>query len=299
MTTITGWQPGAGRLSRPFPAVVFGTRFPRAFHAMIALPSPDDEAAAVAPSEDAGARPRAGSSAFRRGALALAGACAVAGVLCFAVDLPVASWCATRPLPRELKRLLDLSEIFAHTTGVVTLLVALAVLDPARAWAWEMPGASRSGGVPAAGRAPFLRMIAATFAGGIMADLVKLTVTRVRPRALDLAAASSAVETFNRTVASVPDPGHGDLASFPSGHAAVAAGFATMLSWRYPHGTAVFATFAVLAAAQRVFASAHYPSDVCFGASLGVVGAVLLLTAREKSFPGASRPRSDATSSAW
>lgn len=244
---------------------------------MIALPSPDDEVAGVPTPADTGARPHQPARGFRRAALALAGACAVVGMLCFAVDLPVAAWAAARPLPRELKRLLDLSEIFAHTSGVVALLVALAVIDPRRAWAWDMPRVGRHEGGPASARVPFVRMIVATFAGGIMADLVKLMVTRVRPRALDLAAASSAAETFDRAVASVPDPGHGDLASFPSGHAAVAAGFATMLAWRYPHGTGVFAAFAVLAAAQRVFASAHYPSDVCFGAALGVTGAVLLL----------------------
>jgi membrane-associated phospholipid phosphatase len=55
-----------------------------------------------------------------------------------------------------------------------------------------------------------------------------------------------------------------------------AAGFATMLAWRYPHGTGVFATFAAPAGAQRVFASAHYPSDVCFGAALGLAGAALV-----------------------
>lgn len=253
---------------------------------MIALPSPDDESAAVPGPGVPGAGRLRHTRAFRRAALALAGACAMAGVLCFAADLSVASWCATRPLPRELKRLLDLSEIFAHTTGVVALLVALAVIDPALAWVWEMPQGSPHGG-GAAGRSPFLRMIAATFAGGIVADLVKLMVTRVRPRALDLAAASSAAETFDRAVASVPDPGHGDLASFPSGHAAVAAGFATMLAWRYPHATGVFATFAALAAAQRVFASAHYPSDVCFGAAIGVAGAALLLGMEPTSTRGA------------
>lgn len=244
---------------------------------MIALPPPPDEFAGGPAREDTGPRPDRQNWAFRRAALAVAGACTVAGALCFAVDVPVASWAAARPLPREFKRLLDLSEIFAHTTGVVALLAALALLDPAWAWAWEMPRVGRRADGTMSVRAPLPRMIAAAFAGGIMADLVKLMVTRVRPRALDLAAASSVAETFDRAVASVPDPGHGDLASFPSGHAAVAAGFATMLAWRYPHGTGVFATFAALAAAQRVFASAHYPSDVCFGAALGVAGVALLL----------------------
>jgi membrane-associated phospholipid phosphatase len=70
--------------------------------------------------------------------------------------------------------------------------------------------------------------------------------------------------------------------SFPSGHAAVAAGLATALAWKYPHGLPVFACLAAAAAAQRLFSSAHYPSDVLFGAACGVAAAAVCL--------GVSRP---------
>lgn len=222
-------------------------------------------------------------ASFRTRTLGLAVACGLAGAICFAVDLPVAVWAATQPLPRELKRLLDLSEIFAHTTGVVALLAALAVIDPSRAWSWRASMSPDDTDFVTRPRAPFPRMIAATFTGGLVVDLIKLSVLRVRPRALDMAAASSAIDTFDRAAAALPQPGHGDLMSFPSGHAAVAAGFATMLAWRYPQGSAVFAVFAALAAAQRVFSSAHYPSDVCFGAAIGIAGAALLLGGRPQA----------------
>jgi undecaprenyl-diphosphatase len=70
--------------------------------------------------------------------------------------------------------------------------------------------------------------------------------------------------------------------SFPSGHAAVAAGLATALAWKYPHGAATFALLAAAAAAQRVVSSAHYPSDIAFGAAIGVAVAAVCL--------GGSRP---------
>lgn len=272
--------PGRAFCPEPFDAP------PESLFGMIALNEPAPQG--IGADEDDGARRAAGR--FLRRALALAVACVIAGALCFLIDLPVAQWCKTSPLPRELKRLLDLAEIFAHSTGVIALLVALAVLDPARVWAWRSPSLP-GGSADIVGRAPFLRLIGATFAGGIVTDLIKATVTRVRPRAMDLALADSAIDTFDRAATSLPHPGHGDLMSFPSGHAAVAAGFATMLAWRYPHGTSVFAIFAGLAAAQRVFASAHYPSDVFFGTALGVAGAALLLGGLATPRAGAARPR--------
>jgi membrane-associated phospholipid phosphatase len=57
----------------------------------------------------------------------------------------------------------------------------------------------------------------------------------------------------------------------------VAFGLCAALAWRYPRGRWLFLVFAVSAALQRVATSAHYPSDVCFGASLGFLGAALFL----------------------
>jgi len=65
-----------------------------------------------------------------------------------------------------------------------------------------------------------------------------------------------------------------------------AAGLATALCWKYPHGIPVFALLAALAAAQRVVSSAHYPSDTAFGAAVGVAVAAACLAC--------SRPRGEA-----
>jgi len=71
-----------------------------------------------------------------------------------------------------------------------------------------------------------------------------------------------------------------DLMSFPSGHSAVAAGLATALAWKYPHGTLTFGLLAAAAGLQRVASSAHYPSDVAFGAAIGVAVAAICLGGR-------------------
>jgi membrane-associated phospholipid phosphatase len=213
-----------------------------------------------------------------KGRLAVASGLAVLGCGLFVVDVPVASWFRTHRLPGDLARLVDLSEAFAHGLAVAVLLGVTASLDPVLRRARRWPAA----------RIDILRLVAAAYGGGLAVDVVKAVVTRVRPRAADLTAVASVFDTVGATVAAGAVGAGGfvgksaDLMSFPSGHAAVAAGLATALAWKYPHGTLTFAALAAAAAAQRVVSSAHYPSDVAFGAAVGVAVAALCL--------GGSRP---------
>ena len=218
----------------------------------------------------------AGPSALRA-RLAVACCLAVVGCGLFFVDVPVATWFRTHRLPGDLARLVDLSEVFAHGLSVAVLLGVTVSLDPVL----------RQARGRRAARLDLVRLVAAAYAGGLAVDLVKAVVTRVRPRAVDLTAVSSVFDTFGSTAALTTLSGGPlgksvDLMSFPSGHAAVAAGLATALAWKYPHGTATFAMLAAVAAAQRVVCSAHYPSDIAFGAASGVAVAALCL--------GGSRP---------
>ena len=77
-----------------------------------------------------------------------------------------------------------------------------------------------------------------------------------------------------------------ELMSFPSGHAAVAAGLATALAWKYPHGRWIFGALAACAAFQRVESSAHFPSDVAWGAAIGVAAAAVCLATVQPSTAG-------------
>lgn len=200
---------------------------------------------------------------------------AFVGVAAFAIDLPVAAWCKSRGVPKELLRFLNFSEVFAHSMGAAALLVTALVLDPGLAFpsvGW--PAVRWPTFQPTIAQERMARLIGATACGGLVVDLIKLCVSRARPRAIDLVSHATALTTFGL----VPGTGrHADAHSFPSGHAAVAFGLCAALAWRHPRGRWLFLVFAVSAALQRVATSAHYPSDVCFGAALGFLGAALFL----------------------
>ncbi|MFC1420235.1 phosphatase PAP2 family protein [Streptacidiphilus cavernicola] len=65
--------------------------------------------------------------------------------------------------------------------------------------------------------------------------------------------------------------------SFPSGHAASAAAFATAVTLESPRLGAVAVPLAAAVAASRVYTGAHYPGDVLAGAALGAGVAALTL----------------------
>jgi membrane-associated phospholipid phosphatase len=74
----------------------------------------------------------------------------------------------------------------------------------------------------------------------------------------------------------VPGIGPGnDMNSFPSGEATAAFALAALLAIYFPRSRWVFYVLAAVAAAARVAAYRHFPSDVVFGAGLGI-GTVLL-----------------------
>lgn len=207
--------------------------------------------------------------------LALALGLVCLGGLLFPADLPVARWCREHRLPGDLARFVELGEVFGHSLSVATILLVTFWLDPfvRQARHLSLPALWDIG-----------RMVLATYAGGIVVDGLKLVFTRVRPRAANLATVDSILDTFGTAAWQMAGTDmlttfkkSADLMSFPSGHSAVAAGLATTLAWKYPHGWPIFAALAALAGVQRVFSAAHYPSDVAFGAACGVTMAAVCL----------------------
>ncbi|GAB1338774.1 bifunctional phosphatase PAP2/diacylglycerol kinase family protein [Streptomyces sp. E-15] len=84
--------------------------------------------------------------------------------------------------------------------------------------------------------------------------------------------------------------------SFPSGHAASAAAFATGVALESPAWGAAVAPVAASVAASRVYTGVHFPSDVLAGAALGAGAAFLvrrLVPTRAQICPSA-RPRAEA-----
>ena len=186
------------------------------------------------------------------------------GMLSVMGDIQVARIMDLNPIPKEIGRILRFSEIGGHGTGAAMVLVGVIACSQFR---WRRSGE----------RMRALRLIAGTYLGGLIVDLFKLIIHRVRPSKAILESANSFFDTFGRQLLDSGSHGHSALMSFPSGHAAVAAGLAASLWWYLPTGRPAFVALAILASLQRVATNNHYVSDICIGAALGLVGAWLCM----------------------
>ncbi len=195
---------------------------------------------------------------------------AVAGVAALSLDLPIAWWFHDGYCPAEIHRWLAFAEVYAHGFGVTCILLTIFALD--------------------AGRRHLLpRAAAIAFGGGLIANMLKLTLARARPHdflpkvtdgfvataTTSHPAGQSIFDTFGQwlplgKVAS-------GFQSFPSGHMATAFGLTAALIWLYPRGRWVFVFFALLAGCQRMSSQAHFLSDVFWGAAAGCLVAVVFL----------------------
>ena len=159
--------------------------------------------------------------------------------------------------------MLDVSEVFAHGLGVLLILVTAAVLDPQN-------------------RPRLPRVAACAYGAGLIVQVVKHLIPRIRPNAVDPPADvwSSFLSWSELAREEIEALGSSAVQSFPSGHTATAVGLAFGLAWLYPRGQWLFAFFALLAAAQRVQSSAHFASDTLAAAAIGCVAAGLVLRER-------------------
>jgi membrane-associated phospholipid phosphatase len=176
-----------------------------------------------------------------------------------AVDLPVAQYLKAHPLRGELSRIVRLAEVFGWG-GTVTILIATAAVIDSRRWRVVLP------------------LSASSLGSGLIADGIKLLIARWRPSAAP-PTCSSVGDTFMGWLPMLAgqEGAHGHaIQSFPSAHAATAAGLAAALATRYPQGRWLFTVFAALAMFQRMEAQAHWCSDVLAGAALGLCVAALI-----------------------
>jgi membrane-associated phospholipid phosphatase len=228
--------------------------------------------------------------------LFVAGGLTVAGLLALAIDLPVAEWFHGHRLPKELNRYLNFAEVFGHGIGVAMIMLGAFVLDsslrfPSLTW----PAIRWPTYQPTAQKRHAARMLGGLVAGPLLVLLLKQLVDRVRPRAADFSEATDVFSTFGRGLLAAGAGAGSDLHSFPSGHSATAAALASILIWKYPRGRWFFVLLAASACLQRLASSAHYPSDACLGAAIGVLGAAMVLGCEESpAEQAACAPRSPA-----
>jgi len=175
------------------------------------------------------------------------------GVICaviafFFFDHPLGMWFHQKPVSGDLRTLINCGEIFGHGFGPFLAALMIYVLDRAN-------------------RRHIPRVVTCATVCGLAAALMKVFVSRVRPRAFD----------FSRAIGeSFLGPAwlhemSSRYQSFPSAHTATAVGLALALSRLYPQGRLLFAGFAVLVALQRMTTGSHYLSDTIIGATLAIL----------------------------
>jgi membrane-associated phospholipid phosphatase len=174
------------------------------------------------------------------------------GVAALAVDVPLAAWAHRGVAPSLLYKVCGLSEAVGHGVGILMIACVIAVLDP-----------ERRGAMP--------RLLAAALGSGLAANLFKLSLARARPAHFEWD--GNGLDTFGEWFPLLGNTSW--TQSFPSSHAATAAGLAIVLSWMYPRGRWLFPAFAALACGQRILEEAHYLSDVLWGSAVGCVFASL------------------------
>jgi membrane-associated phospholipid phosphatase len=166
----------------------------------------------------------------------------LAGAAALGVDCPLAQWCLAENCPRWLHDFLDACAVLGTGMGVFLVVLAIHQLDPRR-------------------RRALWWVVACVVLSSFAANGGKMLIARTRPR--DFNFAGNVCTTFAGWL-----PPTNVRQSFPSGHAAAAAGLALALLPLYPNGRRLFPLLAVLVAASRVECGAHYLSDVLCGAAV-------------------------------
>ena len=174
------------------------------------------------------------------------------GVAALALDVPLAAWVQSGRCPDALEKICSLGEVFSHGLGVISIVVVVAVLDP-----WH--------------RYAIPRILAAALGSGMLANLFKLILARTRPHHFNLQ--DGGLEAFSDWFPMLTN--NSWQQSFPSSHAATAAGLAIVLACFYPRGRWLFPVIAGIAGAQRVLDASHFLSDVFWGAAIGCIFAPL------------------------
>ena len=165
-------------------------------------------------------------------------------------------------VPGDLRKAINLSEVFAHGFGAAAILGTLLYLAPQR-------------------RTVLYLAVLLTLLSGLTANGLKGIVVRVRPHSQESIRVSgtATAQPAEESSLEVVEASFWDARqrSFPSGHAATAWGLAIGLTLAYPRGGWLFASFATLACFQRLSSGAHFPSDVLAGACIAFLWAAILL----------------------
>ncbi len=185
----------------------------------------------------------------------------VCGILAIHFDTSIIAFADSTHLRGDLGRMVDLAEAFAF--GPAALVIALGVVLADQRSKWFTA-----------------RLFAYPILAGVVANVAKLAIPRLRPRGLAeltnlQAGIASGWDTFaiassDANFRNLGDGSSSVWQSFPSGHSATAIGLAIGLSRLYPQARWYFFALALFAGLQRIFSNAHYPSDILAGAAVAM-----------------------------
>lgn len=138
------------------------------------------------------------------------------------------------------------------------LLIVIAI------WVYAYMGSKRSPGTAgwAELRAKAIRVLASVAGAGIFTMIVKVIVGRARPYTGELGFSPF---TFGSA-----------HASWPSGHTTTAFAFAVAMGLAFPKWRWPLLALAALTGFSRMVLNKHYLGDVVMGATIGILGAMLI-----------------------
>lgn len=195
----------------------------------------------------------------RNSMVLFAAVCLLLGFAALPLDLMVAKFFLQDAIPGDIRALFSKAEVFGHAYGVIAICITI--------WLLDRPNRKH---VPT--------LIGISFAAGLLADVLKLFVWRIRPRdfepLLSSTETASLWDTFQGSLFTAEqidliqliDSSHHSL---PSAHTAVTVTFAILLGRVYPQGKQWFGCLALLCALNRVDGGAHFLSDVFWGSAIG------------------------------
>ena len=188
---------------------------------------------------------------FKKILLIVAGLIALSA-MALAIDIDITKQRRSDFISGDFRRIISLSEIFAHGFGIAIALYLVWALKPEkRRW------------IP--------RLAACAILPGLACQFIKLFVGRFRPGQYFPNYADSVEQTWVGILPSGQLNFEYVTQSFPSAHAATAIGLCIGLVWMLPQCRVLFISLAMLASIQRVVAGAHWMSDIFAGAAISVL----------------------------
>ncbi|TWU05668.1 phosphatase PAP2 family protein [Stieleria varia] len=172
------------------------------------------------------------------------------------IDVPMAQWFASKPLPKELSDAIDLMRVFSHGSGILLVFVAIFLMAPRLRW--HLP-----------------RLATMAMGAGAIATMVKMFVLRPRPSGLNLDMArhdSAWLWAFDWNLSQVATF-DASTRAFPSGDVATAIALTIGLCAVLPRGRWLFALICLGTFVQRLHTGAHFVSDLFGGAAFGLLWA--------------------------